>query len=85
MIAQGLLSTHSPMFFPDDPPFSVAHIPDSLLRAELRRRDADSPACGTTERGAYNTPLHVMAVFLILGLSTLGTFSISFLFLGGPG
>ncbi|CAL5868827.1 uncharacterized protein PFLUO_LOCUS3054 [Penicillium psychrofluorescens] len=55
----------------DDPPFSVAHIPDSLLRAELRRRDADSPACGTTERGAYNTPLHVMAVFLILGLSTL--------------
>ncbi|KAL4902488.1 Zinc/iron permease [Aspergillus multicolor] len=29
------------------------------------------PACGSTKGGAYNTPLHVMALFLILVLSTL--------------
>lgn len=51
-------------------------IPTSLLQAELNRRQigTDRPACGT--RGAtqaYNTPLHVFALFLILILSTLGT------------
>ncbi|KAJ5204089.1 Zinc/iron permease [Penicillium cinerascens] len=55
----------------------ISEIPESLLRAELLRRDgtqstesADAPACGSRVRGAYNTPLHVMALFLILGLST---------------
>ncbi|KAJ5173993.1 Zinc/iron permease [Penicillium coprophilum] len=52
---------------------AIAEIPDALLREELLRRDGaskDTPACGSKERGAYNTPLHVMALFLILGLST---------------
>lgn len=58
----------------------ISEIPESLLRAELLRRagtqstdSADAPSCGSRERGAYNTPLHVMALFLILGLSTFGT------------
>ncbi|KAJ6120258.1 Zinc/iron permease [Penicillium sp. IBT 18751x] len=56
---------------------ALSDIPESLLRAELLRRggtdsrnSADAPSCGSRERGAYNTPLHVMALFLILGLST---------------
>ncbi|CAG7943112.1 unnamed protein product [Penicillium nalgiovense] len=52
---------------------AISEIPDTLLRAELLRRDGasdDTPACGSKQRGAYNTPLHVMALFLILGLST---------------
>ncbi|KAJ5716785.1 hypothetical protein N7488_002431 [Penicillium malachiteum] len=51
----------------------ISEVPESLLRAELLRRDAvaDAPSCGSEERGTYNTPLHVMALFLILGLSTL--------------
>lgn len=59
---------------------ALSEIPESLLRAELLRRDgtqprdaADTPSCGSRERGAYNTPLHIMALFLILGLSTFGT------------
>lgn len=48
-------------------------------------RDSDNakPACGSIKQGAYNTPLHVMALFLILVLSTLGTlvFYQRFLFL----
>ena len=54
---------------------TISDIPDALLKAELRRRDGtsdDTPACGSKARGAYNTPLHVMALFLILVLSTLG-------------
>lgn len=54
---------------------AISEIPDALLRAELLRRDGasdDTPACGSKQRGAYNTPLHVMALFLILGLSTFG-------------
>lgn len=58
---------------------AISEIPESLLRAELLRRDVarssdsvDPPSCGSGERGAYNTPLHVMALFLILGLSTFG-------------
>lgn len=50
-------------------------LPVELLHAEiLRRQDAPyKPACGTTgEKGTYNMPLHVFALFLILGLSTLG-------------
>ncbi|KAJ5972637.1 uncharacterized protein N7479_002555 [Penicillium vulpinum] len=52
---------------------AISEIPDALLRAELLRRDGaseDTPTCGSKQRGAYNTPLHVMALFLILGLST---------------
>ncbi|EPS26042.1 hypothetical protein PDE_00978 [Penicillium oxalicum 114-2] len=57
---------------------SISDIPESLLRAELQRRNdarssdpADgSPSCGSGQRGDYNTGLHVMALFLILGLST---------------
>ncbi|KAJ5752369.1 Zinc/iron permease [Penicillium odoratum] len=55
----------------------ISEIPESLLRAELQRRDAigssntiERPSCGSQAQGAYNTPLHVMALFLILGLST---------------
>lgn len=54
---------------------AISEIPDALLRAELLRRGGaseDTPACGSKQRGKYNTPLHVMALFLILGLSTFG-------------
>ncbi|KAH8682097.1 Zinc/iron permease [Xylariales sp. PMI_506] len=55
---------------------SWSSIPTDILLAELsKRQDADSPkerpACGTTERGAYDTPLHVFALILILALSTI--------------
>ncbi|KAJ5902425.1 Zinc/iron permease [Penicillium taxi] len=57
---------------------AISNIPESLLRAELQRRHVirasdpvNAPACGSGSRGTYNTPLHVMALFLILGLSTL--------------
>ncbi|KAK2068337.1 hypothetical protein P8C59_002979 [Phyllachora maydis] len=43
-----------------------------LLRAALGRRDdAAQPACGSGERGAYDTAIHVFALVLILMLSTL--------------
>jgi hypothetical protein len=54
---------------------SLHNLPLSLLHAELQRRqDKDyKPSCGTSgERGTYNLPLHVFALFLILILSTLG-------------
>ena len=50
-------------------------LPIELLHAEIfRRQDAPyKPTCGTSgEKGTYNMPLHVFALFLILGLSTLG-------------
>jgi hypothetical protein len=48
-----------------------------MLREELLRRRGDleqqRPECGTKgNRGSYNTPLHVFALFLILALSTAG-------------
>ncbi|KAF2874999.1 ZIP zinc transporter-domain-containing protein [Massariosphaeria phaeospora] len=51
---------------------SFADVPTHLLRAELHRRQTDGqPTCGTKSgRGAYNTPLHVFALVLILALST---------------
>ncbi|KAI9367819.1 UV radiation resistance protein and autophagy-related subunit 14-domain-containing protein [Aspergillus egyptiacus] len=55
----------------------LSDIPDNLLRAEITRRnvyrdsDSSKPACGSVRQGAYNTPAHVMALFLILFLSTL--------------
>lgn len=57
---------------------SISDIPAAILRAELARRnevrdeDAEKATCGSTRSGAYNTPAHVMALFLILVLSTLG-------------
>lgn len=56
----------------------VSDFPDSILRAELSRRNeirgstSDRVACGSKEKGAYNTQIHVLALFLILVLSTLG-------------
>ncbi|OJJ88911.1 putative ZIP family zinc transporter [Aspergillus glaucus CBS 516.65] len=56
---------------------SISDIPAAILRAELARRnevrdeDAEKATCGSTRSGAYNTPAHVMALFLILVLSTL--------------
>lgn len=53
----------------------MSNIPLGLLRAELTRRQdaADRPVCGSGGRKeSYNTPLHVIALALILGLSTLG-------------
>ncbi|KAI0975468.1 zip family zinc transporter [Xylaria arbuscula] len=55
---------------------SWSSIPSDLLRAELSRRQDDDgapkkPACGSGDRGAYDTPLHVFALVLILSLSTL--------------
>ncbi|XHG02784.1 hypothetical protein AWENTII_006115 [Aspergillus wentii] len=56
---------------------TISDIPDTILRAELARRSeirdsgTGKAACGSRERGAYNTPIHVMALFLILVLSTL--------------
>ncbi|EJT78493.1 zinc-regulated transporter 1 [Gaeumannomyces tritici R3-111a-1] len=54
--------------------FSWSSIPTELLTAELARRDngGDSkPQCGSKERGHYDTTLHVLALGLILFLSTL--------------
>ncbi|KAI1100310.1 Zinc/iron permease [Jackrogersella minutella] len=56
-----------------------AEIPTHILRAEIERRhgsgnakpDTERPACGSGDRGAYDTPLHVFALFLILTLSCL--------------
>ncbi|PWY72543.1 Zinc/iron permease [Aspergillus sclerotioniger CBS 115572] len=55
----------------------IYKVPDAILRAELSRRSStqrsndDTTTCGSRERGAYNTPVHVFALFLILVLSTL--------------
>ncbi|OOF96236.1 hypothetical protein ASPCADRAFT_514570 [Aspergillus carbonarius ITEM 5010] len=55
----------------------ISNVPDAILRAELSRRSStqrsndDTTTCGSRERGAYNTPIHVFALFLILVLSTL--------------
>ncbi|KFA72954.1 hypothetical protein S40288_05089 [Stachybotrys chartarum IBT 40288] len=53
---------------------SWSSIPTDLLLAELSRRQQDSerPACGSRERGWYDTAAHVVALFLILALSTIG-------------
>ncbi|KAI1375340.1 Zinc/iron permease [Hypoxylon crocopeplum] len=58
---------------------SWTSVPTHLLLAELAKRhgggnadpDAEKPACGSGERGVYNTSLHVFALFLILTLSCL--------------
>jgi solute carrier family 39 (zinc transporter), member 1/2/3 len=55
---------------------SWSSVTTEALLAELKRRKDDGdpeqrPACGSQERGAYDTPLHVFALFLILFLSTV--------------
>jgi hypothetical protein len=51
----------------------ISRLPVELLHAELARRQDAKPSCGTSgDRGTYNLGLHVFALFLILGLSTLG-------------
>ncbi|KAI0857688.1 zip family zinc transporter [Xylaria cubensis] len=55
---------------------SWSSISTDFLRAELARREdsdgaSEKPACGSGDKGAYDTPLHVFALFLILALSTL--------------
>ncbi|KAK4940534.1 hypothetical protein LTR10_019408 [Elasticomyces elasticus] len=52
--------------------FDVSLLPLELLHAELSRRQDEKPACGSTgNHGTYKLGLHVFAIFLILGLSTL--------------
>jgi zinc transporter 1/2/3 len=67
------LQPHSPIssFTPAASVWS--NIPLSALHAELQRRQeaGERPACGSSaSKHAYNTPLHVFALFLILILST---------------
>ncbi|KAI1827097.1 Zinc/iron permease [Xylaria intraflava] len=63
---------------PSDLPHGVSwsSIPSEILITELaRRQDSDvdpkKPACGSGDQGAYDTPLHVFALLLILVLSLL--------------
>lgn len=55
---------------------SLSSIPYDLLLAELAKRDDGDakPQCGGSKKGAYDTPLHVFALVLILALSTLGAY-----------
>lgn len=55
------------------PDISWSLIPTDILLAELsRRQDAPvKPQCGSRTGGAYDTPLHVFALFLVFVLSTL--------------
>ncbi|BDD57922.1 hypothetical protein MAP00_003242 [Monascus purpureus] len=53
---------------------TLSHLPDTALKAEIARRNAlrdGESTCGSRERGDYNLSSHVMALFLILVLSTL--------------
>lgn len=52
---------------------SWSSIPTELLLAELSRRDDDQerPECGSGKKGSYDTSAHVLALVLILTLSTL--------------
>ena len=55
----------------------LGELSSQLLYAELLRRNEETakPVCGSGGRkSAYNTPLHVAALFIILILSTLGTY-----------
>lgn len=52
---------------------SWTSIPTDLILAELRRRkeDGDKPECGSRTKGHYDTSAHVLALVLILVISTL--------------
>ncbi|KAL4784287.1 UV radiation resistance protein and autophagy-related subunit 14-domain-containing protein [Aspergillus varians] len=60
---------------PTNSQFSAKLLPDALRELSRRNmyRDSDDtkPTCGSNKQGTYNTPIHVMALFLILVLSTL--------------
>lgn len=59
---------HPADFTPDD----LAGFSLEAIHAELFRRQ-EKPECGTRgQASSYNTGIHVFALFLILGLSTLG-------------
>jgi hypothetical protein len=63
-----------------DSNFTLSGISTDLLIAELSARKQEDdirPACGSGPKGAYNTPLHVAALFLILVLSVLGSLTLS--------
>lgn len=55
---------------------SWSSISTDFLRAELARRDEETPVakpeCGSGVKGSYNTSAHVGALILILALSTIG-------------
>lgn len=56
---------------------SGAEVIDDVSGAEATATATEAPACGSRgSRGSYNTTLHVLALFLILILSTLGMFII---------
>ncbi|KAL2270740.1 hypothetical protein VTJ83DRAFT_111 [Remersonia thermophila] len=55
---------------PED--FLWSSVPTEALLAELSQRDdVPRPACGSGQKGTYDTGIHVFALFLILALSTL--------------
>lgn len=57
---------------------SWSSIPTHLILEELRRRGEDEvkekPSCKSAQQGHYNVPIHVVALVIILVLSTAGTF-----------
>lgn len=50
-----------------------------LLVELQRRQDGERPVCGGKAQGWYDMAAHVFALFLILVLSTLGEFGMTFL------
>lgn len=55
---------------------SWSSLPTEWLLAELAKRDgvADTkPQCGSGKKGSYDTLMHVVALILILALSTICT------------
>lgn len=54
---------------------SWTSLPTHLILAELKRRKEDvenKPECGSRNKGHYDMSAHVLALVLILVLSTLG-------------
>lgn len=57
----------------------LAHITTELLRRELQRRQEEvaKPECGSKGgKKNYNTSLHILALILILVLSTAGVYQL---------
>lgn len=76
--SHGVFSVNGELVDIADPEWQ--RLPVQMLQAMLRQRQGggdaggpDRPPCGSGKaRGAYNTGLHVFALFLILFLSTAG-------------
>ncbi len=52
-------------------------VPTAVLQAQLaRRQDTALPSCGSTNKGTYNTSIHVFALVLILLVSVAGSYSV---------